>query len=381
MRYKTASPYFPESDIKKILHSTRKILEGDGLLSMGDNVRRFESLFSSYIGSEFSVATNSCSGALEVVLSALNISYGDEVIVPTQTFIATGSSVSRVGAKPIFCEVNRNFLIDTNDLKRKITSKTKAVIIVHFAGLILEEILELKKYLNKKNIFLIEDAAHACGASMGNIKAGNLGDAACFSFFPTKNITTGEGGMITSNNKQLIKKCSSIRNRGVDLDSKVEQFSHLGSNYRMAEFQAILGISQLKKLKSFNKKRNVVAEIYNKILEPLEENDTISLPSFSENIFHSYWRYWFQISKPALREEIKDRMSKGFIDIDWAYTPLLHLQPIFKKMYKTKEGMLPRSELLSKSHICLPIHHNISRKDAKYIGNYLLSTFTNLGIE
>ena len=381
MRYKTASPLFPKSDIKEILNRTKKFLEGDGLLSMGEYVEKFESSFSAYINCKGAVATNSCTSALETTLNALEISSGDEVIVPAQTFIATGSSVLKVGAKPIFCEVDGNFLIDVVDLKRRITDKTKAVIVVHFAGLILEDIIELKRFLNKRNIFLIEDAAHACGASLKNLKAGNLGDIGCFSFFPTKNITTGEGGMITSNDEKLLKKCSSIRNRGLDLDSQTEQFSLVGSNFRMTEFSALLGIYQLGRLDAYNLHRNKLAKVYNQLFGPLEKKGLIQLPSFSKDIFHSYWRYWLILKKPSLREKIRSDMSKARIDIDWAYSPLLHLQPVFKKMYKNKKGMLPNSEKLSQSHVCLPIHPSLSTEDAKYIGNNFLSTLKEVTVK
>ena len=186
MKYRTSSPHFPKEDIEEILPKISEILEGKGLLSMGDNVKEFESSFSSFVGSRAAVATNSCSSALEISLNVLGVGSGDEVIVPTQTFIATGSSVVKVGAKPIFCEINKNFLIDFEDLKKKINKHTKAVVIVHFAGLIHEDILNIRKFLNEKGIFLIEDAAHAIGSSLNGIKAGNFGDLSCFSFFQRK---------------------------------------------------------------------------------------------------------------------------------------------------------------------------------------------------
>ena len=143
--------------------------------------------------------------------------------------------------------------------------------------------------------------------------------------------------MITSNDEELIKKCSSLRNRGIDLDCKGEQFSLIGSNNRMTEFAAILGLSQLGRVDEFNLKRNKLAKVYNQLLKPLLEEEIIYLPNFSNNVYHTYWRYWLRLKHPSLRKKIKSGMSKARIDIDWAYSPLLHLQPVFKKIYRTVE--------------------------------------------
>ncbi len=371
MKYRTSSPHFPKEDIEEILPKISEILEGKGLLSMGDNVKEFESSFSSFVGSRAAVATNSCSSALEISLNVLGVGSGDEVIVPTQTFIATGSSVVKVGAKPIFCEINKNFLIDFEDLKKKINKHTKAVVIVHFAGLIHEDILNIRKFLNEKGIFLIEDAAHAIGSSLNGIKAGNFGDLSCFSFFSTKNMTTGEGGMITSNNIDLSKLCSSIRNRGLDLDSSSEQFINIGSNSRMTEIQALLGIYQLKRIQEFNLHRNRIAEIYNQELNSFFDSNILSRHTQSKDNVSSYWKYWISLEEGYFeasdRIKIKEEMNALSIPIDWAYSPLLHLQPVFKKMYDISEGYLPYSEEMSKRHICLPIHALISEEDAVFI--------------
>ena len=379
MKYNTAYPFFEEDDILEILSKTKKFLEGDGMLSMGKNVQEFENNFSSYIGCTGSVATNSCTGALEIALLALDIGPGDEVIIPVQTFIATGSSVLRTGAKPVFCEINENFLLDFKSLKDKITDATKSVILVHYAGLLHEEIEEIKSYLEKRNIFLIEDAAHAPGASMNNKRAGNFGDISCFSFFSTKNMTTGEGGMITTNNRELLKRCSSIRNRGLDLESDVEIFNTLGGNYRMTEFQALLGIYQLKRLKKINDHRNKIAEIYFNNLQECQEKGLLQFPEIHEKIEHAFWKFWVRVRDGIDRNEIKNYLAKKSIASDWAYSPLLHLQPLFKKLLNSSEVNMQRSEKLASMHICLPIHNMISEDDAEFIAksmaDYLLKNY------
>jgi len=375
MKYNTAHPFFEEEDISEILLKTKNFLQGDGMLSMGKHVQEFEHDFSTFIGSQGSVATNSCTSALEIALLSLDIGCGDEVIVPVQTFIASGSCVLRTGAKPIFCEINSNFLLDINSMKENITSATKAVILVHYAGLLHEDILEIKSYLDKRNIYLIEDAAHAPGAALNNIKAGNFGDLACFSFFATKNMTTGEGGMITSNSPGLLKKCSSIRNRGLDIDSKEEVFSSLGGNYRMTEFQALLGIYQLRRLDQINKHRNEIARIYLKNLEICQQAGFLEFPNVHEDIDHAYWRFWIRVSPEFNRKDLKEYLTDNSISSDWAYSPLLHLQPVFKRTYKTQLNKIENSEILASHHLCLPIHSRLSFSDAKFISNTTANFF------
>ena len=178
-------PFFSKDDIDEIIPQLEEILKGNGFFTKGPKVKEFEKLFAEYIGSNYGVAVNSCTSALELVLKAIGISEDDEVIVPTQTFVSTASCVVNNGGTPIFCEIDHNHLIDFDDLTAKITNNTKAVIIVHFGGLIHPDIWEIKKYLEERNIYLIEDAAHAHGAKIDNIFAGNIGDFGCFSFYST----------------------------------------------------------------------------------------------------------------------------------------------------------------------------------------------------
>ncbi|KJZ15965.1 hypothetical protein TW85_03535 [Marinomonas sp. S3726] len=369
MKYNTAFPFFYESDIQDILSKTEDFLRGNGMLSMGKYVHEFEQKFSQTIGAQHSIAVTSCTAALETVLTSMGIGVADEVIVPAQTFIATGSSVVRVGARPVFCEVNENFILDFSDLKQRITKNTKAVMLVHFAGIIHDDVFEIKKYLNERDIYLIEDAAHAHGASINGVYAGNLGDAACFSFFSTKNTTTGEGGMITTNNPELAKKCDSIRHRGKDMDADCELFNCIGTNLRLTEFQALLGLTQLNRLNEFISHRNAVAKIYNEKLSVLFSNNLAEGPEIADGIVHAYWRYWIRLGANIDRENIQLKMAENAIKTDWAYSPLVHLQPVFKEMYGNEQGMLPLSEAYAQTHICLPIHFSITLEDAEFIAD------------
>jgi|SaaInlV_150m_DNA_5_1039734.scaffolds.fasta_scaffold21430_2 perosamine synthetase len=375
MKYNTAFPYFPEEDIQNILRKFKELLEGKGLLSMGKYVKEFEKKFADYIGVEHAIATTSCTSALETVLFASGIGEGDEVIIPSQTFIATASAVVRSGATPIFSEVNQNFLLDFEDMKSRITSKTKAVIFVHFSGLTNENIFTIKDWLNERGVLLLEDAAHAHGASVFDKKIGSIGDAATFSFYSTKNMTTGEGGMITTNNTHIAEKCTSIRSRGLDIKAKYEIFNELGTNQRMTEVQALMGLSQLNNLNDFVIYRNKLANAYNKYLQPLVEDGSIRLIKVNhDTMVNAYWRYTVFLKNGQNREEIRKKMEGYSIKIDWAYQPMVHLQPIFKKMYGMREGDLPLSEQLAETHICLPIHLGISMKGVKYISDKFIES-------
>lgn len=372
MKYKNAFPYFSESDIDAIINQVKDILSGNGLLTKGPKVKEFEKAYASYTGSQFAIATNSCTTALEIVLKSIGLQNTDEVIVPSQTFIATGSSVISAGGKVIFCETDDDFSLDFEDLKEKITRNTKAVIIVHFAGLIHPNILEIRDYLKENNIYLIEDCAHSNGASINGIMSGAIGDFGCHSFYSTKIITTGEGGMITTNNEDHFKKCSSLRSIGIDINSSAEIFTNIGSNNRMAEFESILGLSQLNRLEEFVEHRIKIASIYKSELNELLLQGTLRFQHVPSNIRHPYWKFIvFLNSNKYTRSEIQEKLLIEGVNIEAPYQPLMHLQPVFKNMYLIKEGDLPKTEKLIKSHFCLPIHFKISEKDAKIISNII----------
>ena len=373
MKYNTALPYFESEDIQYVIDEFRKILGGDGLLTMGKHVHAFKEEFAKYIGANHAVATSSCTGALETIMTAMDIGPGDEVVIPVQTFIATASSVAKIGAKPVFAEIDGNFLLDSDKLEQCLTAKTKAVIIVHFAGLIHSKIFEMREQLNSLGISLIEDAAHAHGASINGIKAGALGDAAAFSFYSTKNMTTGEGGMITTGNQDLADRCASIRARGLDIHAGYEIFTELGTNQRMTDVQALMGLVQLKRLDDFVKHRNSIAKTYSEVLEPAIEKRLIEVPAVPNHVCHAYWRFIVFLKNGQDREYTAQRMADYSVKIDWAYQPLVHLQPIMMKLYNNELGMLPFSEKLANTHICLPIHCGITNNDAMYIADRILT--------
>ena len=368
MNYQMARPYFPENEIVWLLEEFKNILQGNAPLSMGQRVKEFEDIFANYIGAEYAVGTNSCTAALEIALRSIGIQDGDEVIIPVETFIATGFAVASEGATPVFCDIDpKTFCISLKELKKQVTEKTKAVIIVHMAGMISPDALKIKEFCQQENIILIEDAAHAVGASIHGIYAGNIGDISCFSFYPTKIITTAEGGMLLCSNEALYEKANSFRNRGRNMKAQNEVYTRLGSNNRMTEFSALLGISQLKYLDDFLKKRHIVASVYNEAIQTSGVNYLVQLIVVPKEISHSYWRYLVILDPSINRELIKEELSKDNIASDWAYYPALHLQPYFVKHYKTCKGMCPIAEDSLDRNFCLPINSKMKQNDAVFI--------------
>lgn len=379
LRYQMALPHFPPEDIDPILAEFRKILAGEDLLSMGKNVRAFEEEFARYSGAPYAVATNSCSAALEIALRCIGLKTGDEVIIPAETFIATGSAVLREGGKPVFAEINpETFCLSADDLEKKVTGKTRAVILVHMAGLVTPEITRIQEFLKNRNIILIEDAAHAPGASLNGHKAGTFGEMACFSFYPTKVITTAEGGMLVTGNKKFHQQANGFRNRGLDTTANREIYASLGTNNRMTELAAILGRYQLRRLDEFIEHRNRIAGIYNDSLDDPRCLGFASPLLCPPQARHSYWRYLVRISDRFDRVELQKKMNHVGIALDWAYDPPLHLQPLFREQLGTREGLLPVTEKTMKHFVCLPIHAGIRGEDAKTIASVFKESVESL---
>lgn len=245
----------------------------EGWLSMGDETAKFESSFAKFLGNEVSCsAVSNCTAALHMSLLAADVGPGDEVIIPSLTFVANLNVVNFVGAeaKLADCKSLNNWNVSLDSIKKKVTDKTKAIILVHFAGYPCEDILEISNFCKENNIFLIEDAAHAPGASFKGRKCGTFGDIGCFSFFSNKNLSVGEGGMTSSSNPILASKLRNLRSHGMTTLSfdrhngraTTYDVTQSGLNYRLDEIRSALGLVQLKKLKDGNKKREKLTNRY-----------------------------------------------------------------------------------------------------------------------
>lgn len=368
-----AAPFFSEDDRKWIHREIDVIL--DGALSMGPNVHAFELEFAARVGVRHAIAMNSCTSALEAALLSKGVA-GREVIIPAETFIATGMAVHLAGGIPVFAEISESTLcLDLDDIKRRVTPRTAGVLLVHMAGLITPDIFEFRQFCDDSGLFLIEDAAHSPGARYGGREAGSFGHAGCFSFFPTKVITTGEGGMLTTDDDGIAAFARSFQHRGRDMQSQIERYVLSARNVRMTEISALLGRVQLSHLDEFLVRRRQVAAIYEHELSGQPELRMI-LPATPDA--SSFWKVPLLLDHSIDRASITERMAVAGVAVDWAYQPALHLQPVFRELYGTMEGMLPRTEGILSRHLCLPCHPRMTDKDAIYVARTLIGAVCDM---
>jgi perosamine synthetase len=369
----TACPYFPPEEREWLQNELGDILATR--LSMGPRTQAFQDAFADLCGVGHAVAFPNCTAALETALLALGAGPGDEVLVPVETFVATGMAVHLTGARPVFTEVSpETFSMDTEDAWARVTDRTRGAIVVHFGGLIDPALVEFVERMRRSGRFVIEDAAHAPGAELDGRVAGAFGDAGCFSFFPTKVITTGEGGMLTTGRADVAAAARSIQDRGRDLDATTELYARAARSNRFTEIAAAMGLSQLRSLPVFLERRRAVAAVYDDLLGSSELVRTV-VPSRGAP---SYWRYTLVPRVPLDRVALRDLLREDGITVDWAYTPPLHLQPVFRSLYGTREGMLPRSEQLLARHVCLPVHARMQNEDAEYVAERVLEHCSTL---
>ncbi len=372
MNINSTKPYFPAEDIENIILDIREMFR-TGMLAQSINVKQFEDEFAKYVGTKFAIATNSGTSTLEIILRYFNVK-DKEVIVPTNTFIASSNAVIFAGGKPVLADIKADSLcINPKDIENKLTDKTCGIMIVHLAGLICPDLEEIKTICNKNNLFLIEDAAHAHGASVRGVKAGNLSDAGSFSFFPSKVMTTGEGGMITTNNKELAELARSMRHHGIG-DARGE-LVRLGYNWRMSEINAILGKYQLRRLDQFIDKRIHIAEIYNSQFKHCERVHTISVPP---DVRHSYYKFPLILNKGIDREFVSIKLKQDYnIGVGSIYWPPCHLQPVYLDLFKFKKGMLPVAEDILNRTIALPIFIEMTDLEIEYVVDSVIKIIKN----
>jgi len=367
--------YFPADDIQKLKLDVEKILSS-GMLTLHTYTREFEKQFASICQVEHAVAVNSGTSALEIALRALGLKSGDQVLVPTNTFSATAAPVLFAGGKPVFTDIDPNTLcIDSENVQRYMTRKTKGLIIVHIGGLICPEIEAIRKLCQDHKMFLIEDAAHAEGSTIYGQPAGSLGDVGCFSFYPTKVITSGEGGMITTDNVQLAEKAHILRDQGKkDFNSNI--IVELGFNWRLPEVSAAIGLLQLQRLPEIIAKRNRIADIYNKEFTKMEGLKLLRMPSKTVS---NYYKYVVVLDSNINRDEFKKKLKeKGVNCSGEVYWPPLHLQPIYRRLLHTKEGDFPIAEQVCSQMICLPMYTQMTKDEAKYVVEKVEETVSEL---
>ncbi len=355
------NPFLDEHEIELL---NECIISG-WVSSGGPFVTKFENLVAEHTGTKYAISCSSGTSGLHLALLANDIGPGDEVIVPTLTFIATANAVSYTGAKPVFVDSDINtWNIDPKLIKQSITSKTKAIVAVHLYGLP-ADMDSINQIAKEHNLLVIEDASEAQGAKYKNKMVGTLADMAVFSFFGNKIITTGEGGMIVTNDKYLAEKCRILRDHGM---SKERRYWHqvLGYNYRMTNMQAAIGVAQMAKIEKIIERKKQIAKEYKEILSP---SKAIIFPAeidFSENVF---WLFTVLVKKDVLginANELMQIMQKNKIDTRPIFPPI-HTQPIYKNG-KT----LYISEKIHSMGITLPSSYNLKKKDIQTISDIIL---------
>lgn len=344
-----------------------------GWLTTGAKVKEFEENMQQYLDVKKAIGLTSCTAGLHIALAALGIGPGDEVIVPAYTFVATSHVVEWLGAKPVLVDVEKDtFNIDPAAIEKAITPKTKAIIPVHYAGHAcdLGAILQIAK---KHNLQIIEDAAHAIGTEYGGKKIGNHGDAAVFSFYVTKTITTAEGGMIVTNDEEFSKKLKSYAYFGMDKDA-FNRYSEKGSwfyqiidpgfKYNMNNIQGAMGVEQLKKLEQFIAKRRELAQHYTTLLKDLKEVITPIEKSYTRHAYHLY-PLLLDTDKVS-RDEFIAKLKEYNIGTSVHFIPL-HLHPFYQQKYNFNKGDFPIAEWLFEREVSLPMYPGMTLQDVEYV--------------
>jgi len=363
MQIAAAKIYFSEEDKRDILSQVEEVLT-TGQLTLGKYGKQFEEEFGRYVGTKYAVAVNSGTSALEIILRALDVQ-GYSVIVPTNTFFATPASVVHAGGKVIFADVTENLCLDAESVDKNIRSDTKGVIIVHIGGVVPPQIKEIQEICQARNLFLIEDAAHAHGSTLNGKMAGSFGEAAAFSFYPTKVMTSGEGGMITTNDENIYKRALVFRDQGkAGFYGNVH--TEMGYNWRMSEIHAVIGLSQFHRLEEFVQHRRKIARIYDKGLKGIAGLTLLELPSEVKSNYYKYTALLDKgIDRAAIKKELKEKYNVSLSGE--VYELPCHLQPVFKNSGGYKEGDYPVAEDLCQRMICLPISAVMTEEEAEYV--------------
>jgi len=343
-----------------------------GWIGLGPKTAEFEQKFAEYVGVKHAVAVNSATAALHLSCLALGIGSGDEVLVPTITFVSTVHAVSYCGAKPVFVDVDpETFNIDTEDIIRKITPKTKAIIPVHYGGHACD-MVHIWDIASEYNLFVIEDAAHACGGEYFGYKIGGLSQTVftCFSFQAVKNLPTGDGGMITTNDDTKVALLNRLRWCGIDKSTwdRTEKNEHtqygwyyeikdLGLKCHMNDISAVIGLCQLKKLDEMNNRRREITNMYNKAFS---DTPWINIPvelDYAKSACHNY------VIKTPYRNELNLYLKEKGIATGVHYLPI-HLQPYYRNQ---EEVSLPVAERVWKLLLTLPLYPSLTNDDVNYI--------------
>lgn len=343
-----------------------------GWISQGSKVAEFEEALADYVGVKFAVATTNCTTALHISLVCLDIGPGDEVIVPSFTFIATANSILHAGATPVFVDIDpRTYNIDVTRIREAITEKTKAIIPVHQIGLAadMDPILDVAE---RHNLHVVEDAAPSIGEEYKGRRVGSVGEVTCFSFHPRKVVTTGEGGMITTDNERVASMARSIRSHGASISDLArhkadevifEDYPYLGYNYRMTDIQAAIGLEQMKKLNEMLAIRRRLAERYNHELAQVEGLETPYVPPYAQHTYQSYIVRVMKDSRRSRDEIMRQMLREGIATRRGAMA--IHLEPYYQQRFGRIN--LPATEEATRNTFVIPLFPAMTEDEQSYV--------------
>ncbi len=357
-----SKPDIKDSDIERVKKTIKS-----GWLTHGKNTYELENEFKKFTKAKYAITVANCTAGLHLACLSLGLKKGDEVIVPAQTHTATAHAVEFTGAKAIFADtdlLSGNILM--SEIKKKVNKKTKAIIVVHMGGYPCS-LKEISIYCKKKKLSLIEDCAHALGSTFNNKHVGNYGICGVFSFYPTKQITSGEGGVLITNNKTLYNKIKTLKAFGIDNPPEKRKkqgyydVKYLGFNYRMTDFQAALALGQLRRYKNLLKKRKKIAKMYEKKLL----SNKIKFLKYSE--MHSYFVFQIILLSKKIRDKILLSFKKKGIGASIHYATPVPLMSYYRNRYKINSKNFSNSKSYSDRVISLPVHSGIDSKKIEYI--------------
>ena len=359
--------WIDDDDINEVV----KVLKSDWITT-GPKIKEFEDVLCAYIGCRHCVAVNSGTSALDIAVQSLELPEGSEVITTPFTFVATSNAIIYNGLKPVFADIcSDTFNIDPEDIRRKITKDTKAIIYVDYAGQPCD-IKAIREIADEFDLYLIEDACHAIGAEYEGKKVGTFVDLTIFSFHPVKHITTGEGGAVITDDKRLCERLALLRSHGIDKDTQdrygpdaswAYDMKYLGRNYRITDFQAALGMSQLKKLDRFIDKRNELALRYNELLG---EVDGVTLPVVKGDVRHAWHLYTILLNESINRDEFFKYMRSANIGVNLHYIPV-YRHSYYVDNYGFDADEFPVTEDVFKRIITLPLFPRMSEQQVEYV--------------
>lgn len=355
-------PYSTQTINGAEIAAVAQVLRSDWLTT-GPWVEKFEAAVAGYVGAKYAVAVSSGTAALHVACMAAGIKPGDEVIAPTYSFAATANCVVYCGGKPVLVDIDEESLcIDIKQIEQKVTGKTRAIMGVDFGGRPADW-QALRQLAKKYNLLLIDDAAHSFGAEYQGKKIGTQADITCFSFHPVKTITTGEGGMVVTNNNKFYQRLASLRTHGIvklpEIKPWYYEMRSLGFNYRLTDLQCALGLAQLKRAEKFLRKRRQLARRYNRLLAGVP---SLILPADSQ---HSAWHLYplridFRVVGKT-REQLFKFMNRQGINLQVHYIPI-HLQPYYRQKFGYKQGDFPVAERVYEQEVSLPLYPTLTYK-------------------